>query len=382
MVVALVMAVLYAAFVWLFFFKLKWIKFTPTWGICTFWIGAHVFLFFIVILRFNQPYSTDATVIRHTIQLVPRLPEPTLLTEILVEPNVPVKKGDPLFKFDDRLYKSQVNELKASLAAAEQNVKILEADVEAAVADVAKSKSQQTFAEEQVARYEELIKTGAARVDVYEQWKTNLIAADAGVNQSQANLKKTKLALDSKFDGINTQVAEIQAKLKQAEYYLEQTTIYAPADGFITNLQAEPGLVVGILRVGAIASFICNEEPYILATYFQEHLKYVKPGQEVEIALDLYPGEILTGKVEAIWWATGQGQMKPSADIPTFSAEPIPKGKFAVKIKLDQAQPERFPAGGQGAVAIYTGHNKSLKPFRKIEIRTYTWLNWLFPMPF
>ena len=48
------------------------------------------------------PYSTDAKVIQHTIQLVPRLPEPTLVTKVFVEPNLPVKKGDKLFEFDRR----------------------------------------------------------------------------------------------------------------------------------------------------------------------------------------------------------------------------------------------------------------------------------------
>ncbi len=382
MVVALAMAFVYAIFCWLFFFKFKVRKFTPAWGVCTVFIGGHVALFFFILLRFNQPYSIDATIIRRTIQLVPRLPEPTLLTEVLVKPNVPVKKGDPLFRFDDRLYTYQVNELKASLAAAEQNVKVLQVDIEAAEADLEISKSQEAFATEQVARFEGLTKTGAARVESLQQWQTNLASAQASIAESRANVKKARLAYESDIDGVNTQVAEIQAKLQQAEYYLEQTTIYAPEDGFVINLQARPGLVVGTLRMGAIASFICDEDPYVLAPFWQEHLKYVKPGQDVEVALDFYPGYIFNGKVEAIWWATGQGQMTPSANLPEFGAQPIPKGKFAVQIRMDADKIDRLSAGGQGAVAIYTGNNTSLKPFRKIEIRAYSWGNWLYPLPF
>jgi len=36
--------------------------------------------------------------------LTPRLSEPTLVTAVLVEPDVPVKKGQPLFQFDRRPY--------------------------------------------------------------------------------------------------------------------------------------------------------------------------------------------------------------------------------------------------------------------------------------
>lgn len=79
-------------------------------------------------LRFVTPFSVDAKVIQHTIQLIPRLSEPTLVTAVLVEPNVPVKKGQPLFEFDRRPYEYKVNQLQAQLAQAKQNVLILKAD--------------------------------------------------------------------------------------------------------------------------------------------------------------------------------------------------------------------------------------------------------------
>ena len=82
------------------------------------------------------------------------------------------------------------------------------------------------------------------------------------------------------------------------------------------NLQVRPGMVAGDVRFGAIASFICDANRYLLANFFQENLKYVKPGQPVEVALDLYPGQIWPGKVEAIWQGSGAGQMFPSGTLP------------------------------------------------------------------
>ena len=103
MVAALVIFFGYLFLIWLFFFKLKAAKFNVIWGIVSFWVGLHLLLVFLIGMRFSQPYSDDARIIRRTIQIVPRLPEPTLLTEVVVKANVPVKKGDPLFRFDDRL---------------------------------------------------------------------------------------------------------------------------------------------------------------------------------------------------------------------------------------------------------------------------------------
>ena len=84
----------------------------------------------------------------------------------------------------------------------------------------------------------------------------------------------------------------MEAQLQLARYYLDNTTLTAPEDGHIINLQVRPGMVAGIYRVGGIAAFIADADRYLLATYFQENLKYVKPGQPVEVSLDLYPGQI------------------------------------------------------------------------------------------
>jgi multidrug resistance efflux pump len=181
---------------------------------------------------------------------------------------------------------------------------------------------------------------------------------------------------------VNTNVARVEAELAQARYYLDNTTMTAPADGYIVNLQVRPGMVAGIVRLGAIASFIVDADRYLLGTYYQEQLKYVKSGQPVEVAIDLYPGQIFKGKVDSIWWASGQGQLLPSGQLPAFNPPPEElQGRFAVKIHLDVKHQQMFPIGAQAAAAIYPGGG-SFAALRRIVIRTYTWLNWLYPIPF
>jgi multidrug resistance efflux pump len=160
--------------------------------------------------------------------------------------------------------------------------------------------------------------------------------------------------------------------------------IVAPEDGRIVNLQVRPGMVAGDYRVGAIASFICDEGRYLLANFNQEQLKYVTIGQPVEVALDLYPGQIFSGKVGAIWKASRTGQLLPSGRLPEFkpALPDTPQGQFAVEILLDGDQ-SRFPIGAEGAVGIYTqGMQGKWAALRRINIRIYTWLNWIYPDPF
>ncbi|WP_170760129.1 HlyD family secretion protein [Ruegeria lacuscaerulensis] len=379
MFVALGITLFYIIFVWFIFFKAKWLKFSITWGIVTFWVGAHLLLVFLVALRFFQPYSIDSHVVRSTIQIVPRLTEPTILTEVLVEPNTDVKKGDPLYRFDDTVFALEVEEATAQLVAAEQNAKILEQDVIAAAEAIERANAQLAYALTQQARYENLVPAGGARQDELDRWNEQVTEDQAQVKEAEANLEKAQLALDSQIDGVNTGILQAQAQLEKAQYFLNNTTIYAPEDGMIVSQQARPGLVVGDIRLGAIASFVTKDNPYILATYRQQNLKFVEPGQEVEVALDLYPGEILTGKVEAIWWATRQGQYLPSGRLPGFELPKLP-GRIAVQISVDIPDKHTFPAGGHAAVAIYTGQGKSFEFLRRINIRLYSFANFIRPL--
>ena len=115
---AISLAVVYVVVIYLVFVKFKWLKFSIVWGIVSFWIGFHLLLVFVIGMRFYAPYTIDAHIVRNTIQIVPRLEGPTLLKEVLVEPNVPVKKGQPLYKFDTTTYDEKLKSAQAKLAAA------------------------------------------------------------------------------------------------------------------------------------------------------------------------------------------------------------------------------------------------------------------------
>src|SRR5271169_1719501 len=383
MLIAFLITFLFIAFVYLVFFKFKWLKFSAAWGIVSFFFALHLFLIFVIGLRFVAPYSINAKVIQHTIQLIPRLPEPTLVTAVLVEPNVPVKKGQPLFQFDRRPYEYKVKQLQAQLAQAKQNVLILKADVDVALQKVDKAKSDLEFSRTMLQATEKLAQTGAAPKEESLKYIAKTAVDEAAVHETQAEADRARLHYESEIDGVNTTVAEVEAERDQALYYLDNTTLVAPEDGRIINLQVRPGMVAGDLRVGAIASFICEADRYLLASYNAESLKFVHIGQPVEIALNLYPGQIFKGKVESIWKASGNGQLLPSGTLLTFNPPPpdVPQGRFAVRILFANKDQSLFPIGAQGAAAIYAGGG-AYAALRRIVIRSYSWWNWVYPLPF
>ena len=342
-------------------------------------------LVFLIGLRFVTPYSVNATVVQRTIQLVPRLPEPTLVNEVLVDEDIPVKKGQPLFQFDRRPYQYKVDQIAAQLAAAKQNVNVLKADVDAAGQGAKKAKVELDFAQYQKRMFDKLAQEQAVREEDVEQWLTRVNAAEATSDTALAQLERAKLQYKSEIDGVNTTVANMEAQLQLARYYLDNTTLTAPEDGHMINLQVRAGMVAGIYRVGGIAAFIADADRYLLATFFQENLKYVKEGQPVEVSLDLYPGQIFSGTVNKIWRGNGIGQYLPSDDVPKFQqpSPNVPQGQYAVKIHLDHSDQSKFTIGAQGSAAIYTsGEYGAWAVLRKISIRAHSWFNWLYPINF
>ena len=384
MAAAILVLLIGLAIFWLVFFKLKLLRLTPAWGFGFGLIFVHFFLIFLIGLRFVTPNSANATVVQRTIQLIPRLPEPTLVTDVLVEENTPVKKDQPLFQFDRRPYEYKVRQLEAQLAEAKQNVLVLQSNVEAATQTATRAKVELDYQQYQQGLFDKLAKEQAVREEDVVQRATSVASAQATRDGALAELEVARLKYKSEFDGVNTTVANVEAQLRQAQYYLDNTTLVAPEDGRIINLQVRSGMVSGIYRIGGIAALIAEADRYLLATFYQENLKYVRPGQPVEVALDLYPGQIFAGKVDSIWRGNGVGQYLPSDEIPKFHqpAPDVPQGQYAVKILLDGNQPD-FPIGAQGTAAIYTsGEHGAWAALRKISIRTHSWLNWLYPINF
>jgi multidrug resistance efflux pump len=114
MLLGFVLLFAYGFIVWLVFLQVPMAEVHHRLGILLDVLRSAPRIIFLLGLRYVAPASTEARVIQHTIQLVPRLPEPTLVTEVLVQPNVPVKKGQPLFQFDRRPYEYKVRQARGA----------------------------------------------------------------------------------------------------------------------------------------------------------------------------------------------------------------------------------------------------------------------------
>ena len=124
------------------------------------------------------------------------LAEPTLVTAVLVQPNVPVRKGQPLFQFDRRPYEFKVRQLEALLAKAKQDVLVLKADTAINVQKIAKLKADLDYATYQQKLSTNLAKQGAGPEEDQQKGQARgapkyLLAKEAQAEETRAKLHST-----------------------------------------------------------------------------------------------------------------------------------------------------------------------------------------------
>lgn len=306
---------IYSFFVWLIYFKFKWLPWTTPHKVTVVVIPIVGLTSLILLLNYFAPSSNDVRVIKYVVQIVPQVKGRVI--EVPAAGNQHMKKGEVLFRIDPTPYELDVKRIEAQLALAQTRLK----------------------------QTRQLAATGAG----------------------------------SKFDEerYESDVRQLQAQLDQARWDLSQTTVYAPADGTPINVQLRPGsFVVGAPFVQAMA-FV--EDAYQLIALFQQNeLTQVEPGNEAEIALPTYPGRIIKARVDSIVWAQGQGQLPLSGVIPQTAPAPLPPGRFAVKLTIAERDRELFlAAGAAGNAAIYSNRLAAIHIIRKVILRVGSYTNYL-----
>jgi hypothetical protein len=90
-----------------------------------------------------------------------------------------------------------------------------------------------------------------------------------------------------------------------------------------------------------------------------------------------YPGRIIKCTVDSILWATAQGQMPISGNLPNNQTIAAPEERIAVRLLLAPKDKGLFlAAGARGSGAIYTERVKFLHIIRKVFVRVSAKLDW------
>ena len=398
-----ILLAIYSFFVWLIFFKFKWLPWTTRAQVTVVVIPIVGLSALILTLNVVAPSSNDVRVIKYVVQVVPQVRDRVL--EVPVEPNRLIKKGELLFRIDPAQYQNDLNVAKAKLAANESKLaqavaglagasagdRELQAQLASASAQVAALKPKLELARLRVSQNRELVASGAGDKFALEQAEANLIELHAQIAAATANETQFAQRLSGRVNGelasVATARSEIanakasvdgsRADVANAQWYLDQTAVFAPANGYAINVQLRPGSMVVPVPVVPAMNFV--EEKYqVIALFAQNELVKVEPGNDAEFALPMFPGRIVKAKVDSIVWAQGQGQVAQGGTLPNTGAFPQVPGRFPVKLEVIEKDQDLFlPAGAVGSGAIYTEHGAMIHIIRKVIVRVGSITNYL-----
>jgi multidrug resistance efflux pump len=312
----MIVVLLIAYLVFLFtLVKLKIVRFNLFWKASPFiWLGILLAGLFIP-MGWGAPQGS-VLVIRPSVQIVPNVAGEVI--DVPVAPNEPLKASDVLFRIDPIPFQAKVDQIDAQLKFAEQ------------------------------------------RFEQFTQLQTHGSGRAFDVEQREA------------------EVDQYRAALQDAKWNLEKTVVRAPANGYVTNLALRKGARVSSLPLAPAMAFIDTSETIVGVEIPQIYARYVEPDQEVELTFKYRPGEIFTGRVEAVLQATSAGQVVVSGAAVT--PKQVTAAPFVVRVRLDDQQVANdLPAGSAGEAAIYTDRVRPAHVIRRVILRQLAIMNYIWP---
>jgi membrane fusion protein (multidrug efflux system) len=264
------------------------------------------------------------------------------LRQVLVGDNERVKAGQVLARIDERDFQVALDQAKSDVAAAEAAIASKQAQlgvqqtvIDAARATVDVDKATVTFAAQENKRYTDLASTGYGSVQNAQQAQSRIAGAQAAVQRDTANLASALKQVDllkAEIAQATASLARANAAESQAELNLGYTSVVAPIDGIVGNRSLRVGQFV---QAGTqLMSVVPATGAYVVANYKETQLTDVRRGQAVDIAVDMFPGHVVHGRVDSIAPASGQEFALLPPDNATGNFTKVVQ-RIPVKIALD-----------------------------------------------
>ncbi|MFA7343926.1 MAG: HlyD family secretion protein [Terrimicrobiaceae bacterium] len=330
----------------------------------------------VLAMNYNHPFSTQGRFYFTTTPITPTVGG--RVVEVPVTPNVPLKAGDVLFRIDPSRYQNAVKAKEAELADAVQATRQLQSAAETARKNSDAAASSRDGAKDLYDRSKPLAEKGVISQSQFKQTEERYFAAQSQAQAAQAEAERAALDASAAIQGVNTDVARIQAELDTARYDLEQTVVRAPTDGVAVQLFLRPGMYAVPMPLRPVMVFMHKEAPYFSAAFLQNSSQRIIEEADAEVILPAVPGRVFKAKVASAGAYIPQGQLQPTGTL--VDPESIQgDGRVIVQVKfLEDLSKYQIVPGSVGSVAIYTHHMHHLSLLRKILLRMKSWMNFIF----
>ena len=264
--------------------------------------------------------------------------------DVLVSDFDYVKKGQVLMHIDATTYDQKVTQAEAGVDQAQnalsnqsQNIAQRKADIVAAEAKVEQARAAYQLSLAQQQRYQQLGDSGAASKSEQDKAFADTQNNFALLQQAQANVLVAKEALKTAQvaeTGLKAQVTNATAQLDQAKTTKNYSSIIAPMDGQLGEVNPRVGQYVA---AGTQLLYLIPQQTWVTANFKETQIANMNIGQKAWFTVDALNHQKFTGHVEQISPAAGSEFSVLKADNATGNFTKVVQ-RIAVRIAIDPNQ--------------------------------------------
>jgi multidrug resistance efflux pump len=267
------------------------------------------------------------------------------VVEVLVQDFQQVRRGQPLLRIDDRIYRQRVQQAQANIAGqtaalnnSQQSQRSSEASVAGQAAAVENARAQLARAQADMRRVAELAAAGSVSLRERDQTVAALRQAETGLRQAEAQhtiAREQVRTVTVGRGGLEAAVEAARAAESLAQIDLANTIIRAPQDGQVSELGARLGQYV---TAGTQLMFLVPRKVWVVANFKEAQTARMAPGQRATVRVDALGGATLTGRVQQLAPAAGSEFSVIRPDNATGNFVKVAQ-RIPVRIAIDPGQP-------------------------------------------
>lgn len=283
------------------------------------------------------------------------------VTEIEVHDNQLVRRGDILFRLDDRDLQIAVRRARAKLDEAILQVDALRALYRQHQADARAAQEDVQFRQQEFERQTRLAAHGISSREQLDAARHDWLAAQQKLAAMLQQRQHTLAELDQHLDAAVVTypaVQQAQAALDKAMLDVSYATVRAPIDGIVSRV---PQLQAGDYIKGATPLFalFSTHDVWVEANFKETALAHMRPGMLAEIDIDAWPDRVFHGHVESLAAGTGASFSLLPPENATGNWVKVVQ-RLPVRIHLDELPANHILATGLSAeVKVNIRHDSS-----------------------
>jgi membrane fusion protein, multidrug efflux system len=235
------------------------------------------------------------------------------VVEVYVDDNQDVSAGQPLVRLDGRQYQAILEQATAAIAARKADIERGEAELLQQQASILQAHAQldgarasETYAVQQVERYEPLVSSGAESNErladlrnARNQAAAKVAADDAALHAAERQPAGTRAQIDQ----ARAQLAAAEASAREAQLDMQDTVVRSTLAGRVGDRTVRVGQYV---QPGTrLMTVVPIRDIYLQANFKETQIGLMRPGQPATVNVDALPGVELHGTVASLSPGTG-----------------------------------------------------------------------------